>query len=79
MLGHHPQATSPPNDGDGYFAYLRVNDADAFYRELVMRRAILLMPPTDKLHKMREFLVATPDGHRMMIGQTLDKITGSRR
>lgn len=79
MLGHHPEALSPPDDSDGYFAYLRVNDADAFYRELVWRRAIVLQPPADKMHKMREFLVATPDGHRMMIGQTLDQITGSRR
>ncbi|MGO4396594.1 hypothetical protein AB4Z46_35145 [Variovorax sp. M-6] len=28
-------------------------------------------PPADKPHGMREFLVATPDGHRLMIGQDL--------
>ena len=33
--------------------------------------ALIHQPPADKPHGMREFLVATPDGHRLMIGQDL--------
>lgn len=70
MLGHCPDAIPPVDIGDHrYFGYLHVDDADALHEELVGRGAIILQPPTDRPHGMREFLVATPDGHRLMIGQ----------
>lgn len=70
MLGHCPNAIPPVDIGDHrYFGYLHVDDADALHEELVGRGAIILQPPTDRPHGMREFLVATPDGHRLMIGQ----------
>jgi catechol 2,3-dioxygenase-like lactoylglutathione lyase family enzyme len=72
VLGHCPDAMLPSAIGDhSYFGYLHVNNADALHDELLARRAIILQPPTDKSHGMREFLVATPDGHRLMIGQDL--------
>ncbi len=72
MIGHCPDAMSPSVTGDhNYFAYLNVDDADAFHRELVNRGAIILQPPIDRPHGMREFVIGTPDGHRMMVGQEL--------
>ena len=72
MMGHCPDAIAPSATGDhSYFGYLNVNDADALHSEFLSRGAIILQPPTDKQHGMREFLVATPDGHRMMFGQDL--------
>ncbi|WP_439673124.1 Catechol 2,3-dioxygenase-like lactoylglutathione lyase family enzyme (plasmid) [Cupriavidus necator] len=72
MIGHCPDAMLPSATGDhSYFGYLKVANADALHEELVGRGAIILQPPTDKPHGMREFLVGTPDGHRMMIGQDL--------
>jgi|SRR5471030_1411295 len=72
MLGHSPDAMPPSATGDhSYFAYLNVNDADALHQEFASRGAIILQAPADKPHGMREFTVATPDGHRMMIGQDL--------
>jgi uncharacterized glyoxalase superfamily protein PhnB len=53
------------------FAYLHVDDVDALYTEFVQRGAIVRQPPTDRLWGMREMAVATPDGHRMMIGQKI--------
>ena len=72
MLGDCPDAMLPSATGDhSYFGYLHVENADALHEELVGRGAIIVQPPSDKPHGMREFLVATPDGHRMMIGQDL--------
>ena len=75
MLGHCPDAIAPAATSDhSYFGYLNIDDADALYNEFVGRGAIILQPPTDRPHGMREFVVATPDGHRMMIGQDLSPV-----
>lgn len=72
MMGHCPDAMPPSATGDhNYFGYLNVDDANALYQEFVSAGAIILQPPADRPHGMREFTVATPDGHRMMIGQDL--------
>lgn len=72
MLGHCPQALAPASLGDhSYFGYLHVDDVDALYAEFVQRDAIILQPPASRPHGMREFLVATPEGHKIMIGQVL--------
>jgi catechol 2,3-dioxygenase-like lactoylglutathione lyase family enzyme len=72
MMGHCPDAMAPSAMGDhSYFGYLNVDNADALHEEFVSRGAIILQPPADKPHGMREFTVATPDGHRMVVGQDL--------
>jgi len=73
MIGHCPDALPPSATGDhSYFGYLHVDDVDALHQELVQRGALIRQAPTDKPHGMREFLVATPDGHRLMIGQVTE-------
>lgn len=72
MMGHCPDAMAPSAMGDhSYFGYLNVENADALHNEFVSRGAIILQPPVDRPHGMREFVVATPDRHRMMFGQDL--------
>ncbi len=72
MIGHCPDAMPPSATGDhNYFAYLNVGDADALHGELISRGAVILQAPTDRPHGMREFVIGTPDGHRMMVGQEL--------
>ncbi|WP_197344096.1 VOC family protein [Ralstonia pseudosolanacearum] len=72
MIGHCPDAMLPSATSDhSYFGYLTVANADALHAELVGRGAIILQPPANQPHGMREFLVGAPDGHRMMIGQDL--------
>ncbi len=72
MMGHCPDAMAPSALGDhNYFGYLSVDDADALHKEFVGRGAVILQPPVDKPHGMREFVVGTPDGHRFMVGQDL--------
>ena len=77
MLGSCPDAIPPRDLGDhSYFAYLVVDDADGYYREVKERGAQFLSnpsvaQPTDKPWGMREFGLRTPDGHRIMIGQSI--------
>ncbi|MDP9900324.1 hypothetical protein [Variovorax ginsengisoli] len=40
-------------------------------RSGAQRGAIVLRPPIDRDWGMREFAVATPDGHRLMVGEIL--------
>lgn len=72
MLGHSPDVSRPASLGDhNYFGYFNTDEVDALYQEFVASGAIILQPPADKPHGMREFTIATPDGHRMMIGQEI--------
>jgi len=72
MIGHCPDAMLPAQTGDhSYFAYLHVDDVDALHAEFVRRGAIIQQPPVDRPWGMREMAVATPVGHRMMIGQKI--------
>lgn len=72
MIGHCPDVIPAADVGDhSYFAYLHVEDVDAMHAELSNRGAIIQMPPKDQPYGQREMVVATPDGHRMVIGQPL--------
>ncbi len=72
MLGECPDDL--PAGGLGchsYFAYLRVSDADRYYRHLKSNGADLLSVIEDKPWHVREFAVRSPDGHRITIGHSL--------
>jgi catechol 2,3-dioxygenase-like lactoylglutathione lyase family enzyme len=72
MLGSCPDDVHPSRLGcHGYFAYLRVDDADAYRAELAAKGVTSLGAIEDKPWGMREFSIATPDGHRIMIGHVL--------
>ena len=72
MLGHCPAMPPARDIGDhSYIAYVSVDDVDALHTEFAARGAMILQPPADKAWGIREMLLATPDGHRMMLGQTI--------
>ena len=72
MLGENPKAIRPSELGDhSYFAYIDVSNLDAYHDEIAKRDAIILAPPADKPWGMREMMVKTPDGHRVMFGQRI--------
>jgi catechol 2,3-dioxygenase-like lactoylglutathione lyase family enzyme len=72
MLGECPDDAHPSSLGShNYFAYLCVNDADAYYQQLQAKQVDLLSTIEDKPWGMREFGISTVDGHRIMIGQEL--------
>jgi catechol 2,3-dioxygenase-like lactoylglutathione lyase family enzyme len=69
MLGHCPRDLRPAELGShNWFGYLNVDDVDALHDESTARGAICTQP-TDKLYGMREIVVTTIDGHRIVLGE----------
>lgn len=54
-----------------YFAYLVVDDADAWHQRVCAAGAEIVKPLATEPWRMREFGVRTADGHRIMIGQEI--------
>jgi catechol 2,3-dioxygenase-like lactoylglutathione lyase family enzyme len=74
MLGECPDDMHPSELGcHSYFAYLRVEDADAYYNDPEAKGADFTSRIEDKPWKMREFGVRAFDGYRIMIGHMLTK------
>jgi catechol 2,3-dioxygenase-like lactoylglutathione lyase family enzyme len=72
MLGECPNDMKPSELGcHNYFAYLRVDDVDAYYAQVERAGFKPLAAVGDKPWGMREFAIRTPDGHRLMIGQSI--------
>ncbi len=72
-LGECPDDLHPSKLGShSYFAYWMVDNLDDWYARLQRSKATLLSEPTDQPWNMREFGFETPDGHRIMLGQSLD-------
>jgi predicted enzyme related to lactoylglutathione lyase len=67
MAGECPDAIPPRHLGDhSYFAYLQVDDLDAYYASILAAGAVISKPIRDEPWGMREFGVVTSDGHRIM-------------
>jgi len=74
MIGRCPDERPANAIGDhSYFAYFHVDDVDALHAEIAARGAIIRQAPADKPWGIREMEIATPDGHRMVIGQILPR------
>ena len=71
MLGECPDDMEASELGcHSYFAYLRVDDLAAWHaRALGSGLAANVSTIADEPWGMREFLVTSPDGHRIKIGQ----------
>jgi uncharacterized glyoxalase superfamily protein PhnB len=75
MLGECPDDMPASNLGShSYFAYLHVDDADTYFQHLKTKGADFISEISDKPWNMREFGVRSPDGHRIMIGHSLNTI-----
>ncbi len=69
MAGECPDAAPAAALGDhSYYAYLVVDDADAFEARIA-GRAEIVKPLSDEPWGMRELGLRTVDGHRLMIAQ----------
>lgn len=78
MLGRCPDAIPVKDLGDHqYFAYLVVDDVDAFHQRAAEAGADVLFGPQDQDWGMREMALRTVDGHRLMIAQNLAKESGA--
>jgi catechol 2,3-dioxygenase-like lactoylglutathione lyase family enzyme len=69
MLGQCPTDVHPSALGShNWFGYLDVDDVDGLYAEFAARGAIC-SAPKDTHYGMREIVVTTTDGHRLVCGQ----------
>jgi predicted enzyme related to lactoylglutathione lyase len=72
MAGECRDAMPVADTGDhSYFAYLVVDDADAWHQRVVAAGADICKQLASEPWQMREFGVRTVDGHRIMIGHDL--------
>ncbi|MDN3519371.1 VOC family protein [Aquisalimonas lutea] len=75
MLGHCPDEVPASQINDhSYFAYVGVSGIDDLHQEFKARGVGQLPDPESKPWGMREFVVTTPDGHRIMFGQELEPL-----
>jgi predicted enzyme related to lactoylglutathione lyase len=69
MLGHCPNDTRAADLGShSWFGYLNVDDVNALRLEITARGAAC-SAPIDQHYGMREIVVTTVDGHRIVFGQ----------
>src|SRR3954453_10294191 len=69
MLGQCPTDTHPSALGShNWFGYLDVDDVDGLHAELTARGAVC-SAPKDTHYGMREIVITTIDGHRLVCGQ----------
>jgi uncharacterized glyoxalase superfamily protein PhnB len=69
MAGACPDALAPAALGEhAYFAYLDVDDVDAWHARLMAQGVACVKPLRTEVWGMREFGIRTVDGHRIMFG-----------
>ncbi|MFT6634584.1 VOC family protein [uncultured Alcanivorax sp.] len=73
MVGHCPDEMSAGDTREhSYFAYVNCESIDDLYQDYQKRGADIFQEIADKPWGLREFGVATPDGHRIMFGEDID-------
>lgn len=69
-LGDCPQAQPMSKSPDhSWFAYLHVSDAKSLFEEYRSKGVEIWHALEDKPWGMREFAIATPEGHRIVFGE----------
>lgn len=72
MLGHCPDEMPARETREhSYFAYVNCEGIDDIYRDYQQRGAEIFQAISDKPWGLREFGVATPEGHRIMFGEDM--------
>ncbi len=72
MLGECKDAIDPKNLGDHqYFAYVEMENVDAFYQELLDKKVQITSELADKPWGQREFGIKTIDEYRIMFGEEI--------
>jgi predicted enzyme related to lactoylglutathione lyase len=74
MAGECPDDIPASDIGShSYFAYLVVDDVEAYLKRVTAEGAELIKALRDEPWGMREFGLRTVDGHRIMVGQPASK------
>ena len=79
MLGECPDEVSASETGNhSWFLHVLVEDVDGLHREVKKRGADIVVPLGNRAHGHREFVVRTPDGHRILFGEPTEWIEERR-
>jgi predicted enzyme related to lactoylglutathione lyase len=74
MLGECSDATPPRDLGDhSWYGYWHVDDVDGYYAAVKAKGCEFTKELRNESWGMREFGVRTIDGHRILIGQEIEK------
>jgi predicted enzyme related to lactoylglutathione lyase len=72
MLGECADEVAASETGNhSWFARLMMDGLDDYHREISSRGAEVLAEPADKRWGLREFVIRTPDGHRIMFAEPI--------
>jgi uncharacterized glyoxalase superfamily protein PhnB len=72
MLGECADEVAASEIGNhSWFVRLLIKDLDEYHRVISHRGAEVLSEPADKRYGLREFVIRTPDGHRIMFAEPI--------
>ena len=72
MLGECRDEVDAGETGNhSWFLHVMVEGVDELHREVSSKGADIVVPIGDRSHGHREFVVRTPDGHRILFGEPL--------
>jgi catechol 2,3-dioxygenase-like lactoylglutathione lyase family enzyme len=73
MLGECADEVAAAEVGNhSWFARVIVEGLDDYFRDITARGAEVISRPADRAYGLREFVVRTPDGHRLMFAERID-------
>jgi uncharacterized glyoxalase superfamily protein PhnB len=73
MVGHCAgEMLASETNNHAYFAYVNCEGIDELFDQYKARGVVFNQEISDKPWGQREFGVETPEGHRIMFGQTID-------
>lgn len=72
MLGECADEVAAAEVGNhAWFARVMVDGLDEYCKEISSRGADVISQPADRAYGLREFVIRTPDGHRLMFAERL--------
>jgi predicted enzyme related to lactoylglutathione lyase len=72
MLGECADEVAATETGNhSWFVRLMIEDIDEYHRVISSRGAEVIAEPADKRWGLREFVIRTPDGHRIMFAEPI--------
>ena len=72
MLGECADEVAAGETGNhSWFVRLTIEGLDEYHREISSRGAEVIAEPADKRWGLREFVIRTPDGHRIMFAEPI--------
>lgn len=72
MLGECTDEVPAGETGNhSWFTHVMVEGLDEYFDEVSTRGAEILSGPADRAYGLREFVIRTPDGHRIMFAERL--------